>query len=160
MASICLTLTKPFKHIVPRQHPDLPDYITGTAFWRTPEDTNKPPSYHVGGYTPQGTWAELPIELVNDDWYTLEWEDSSYWVSESTVIAKGLEGLGHPDLAPAPSTSRLPPPPPGYTSCTSSGRSCIKAPSPPSEPLSEEHDEPCTTTPSQGLDEEFLSTAV
>ena len=160
MASIHLTLTKPFKHIVPRQHPDLPDYITGTAFWRTPEDTNKPPSYHIGGYTPQGTWAELPIELINNDWYTLEWEDNSYWVSESTIIAKGLKGLGHPDLAPTPSTSHLPSPPPGYTSRTSSGRSCIKAPSPPSEPSSEEHDEPRATTPSQGLDEEFLSTAV
>ena len=160
MASIRLTLTKPFKHIVPRQHPNLPDYITSTAFWRTLEDTNKPPSYHVGGYTPQGTWTELPIELINNDWYALEWEDNSYWVSETTIIAKGLEGLGHPDLAPTPSTSRLPPLPPGYTSRTSSGRSHIKAPSPPSEPSSEELDEPRAATPSQGLEEEFLSTAV
>ena len=125
MASIRLTLTQPFKRIAPRQRPDLPDYITGTAFWKTPEDTSKPPSYHVGGYTPQGTWAELPIELVNNEWYALEWEDNSYWISETTIIAKGLEGLGHPDFAPTPSTSRLPPPPPGYTSRTSSGRSRI-----------------------------------
>ena len=119
MASIRLTLTKPFKHIVPRLRPDLPDFITGTAFWRTPDD--KPPSYHVGGYTPQGNWAELPIEFVNNEWYALEWEDNSYWISETTIIAKGLEGLGHPDFATIPSTSRLPPPPPGYTSRTSSG---------------------------------------
>ena len=105
MASIHLTLTTPFKQTTPQQTPDLPDYITGTAFWRTLEDTSKPPSYHIGGYTPQGNWAELPIKLVNDDWYALKWEDNSYWVSTSTVIAKGLKGLGHPSLAPAPSTS-------------------------------------------------------
>ena len=160
MASIRLTLTKPFKRIEPRRRPDLPDHITGTAFWRTPEDTSKPPSYHVGGYTPQGTWTELPIEFINNEWYALEWEDSSYWVSETTVIAKGLEGLGHPDFAPTPSTSRLPPPPPGYTSRTSSGRSRIRAPSPPSDPPSEENNEPRAATPSQGLEEEFLATAV
>ena len=158
MASIQITLTKPFKQITPRQLPDLPDHITGTAFWRTPE--NRPPSYHVGGYTPQGNWAELPIELINDDWYALEWEDNSYWVSKATIIVKGLEGLSHPDLAPTPSTSHLPPPPPGYTSRTSSGRSCIRAPSPPSESSLEENNEPCAATPSQGLEEEFLATAV
>ena len=57
VASIQLTLAKPFKRITPRLLPDLPDYITGTAFWRTPE--NRPPSYHVGGYTPQ--CYDLPI---------------------------------------------------------------------------------------------------
>ena len=90
----------------------------------------------------------------------LKWEDNSYWVSETTIIAKGLEGLGHPDFVPTPSTSHLPPPPPGYTSRTSSGRSHIRAPSPPSEPSSEEHDEPRATTLSQGLEEEFIATAV
>ena len=160
MASIHLGLTKPFKRITPRQTPNLPDYVTGTAFWRTPEDTSKPPSYHVGGYTPQGTWAELPIKLVNNNWYTLKWEDSSYWISETTIIAKGLEGLGHPSLAPAPSTSCLPPPPPGYTSRTSLGQSHIRVPSPPSKPSSKEHNEPHATTPSQGLEEEFLSTTI
>ena len=78
MASIHLSLTKPFKQIIPQHTPNLPGYITGTAFWRNPEDTSKPPSYHVGGYTPQDNWAELPIELVNDDWYALEWKDNSY----------------------------------------------------------------------------------
>jgi hypothetical protein len=160
MASIQLSLTRPFKCVTPQRTPNLPKYITGTAFWRTPEDTSKPPSYHVGGYTPQGSWAKLPIKLINGDWYALEWKDNSYWVSETTVIAKGLEGLGHPSLAPTPSTSRLPPLPPGYTSRTSSGWSHIRTPSLPSKPSSEKHDEPHTTTLSQGLEEEFLSTAV
>ena len=97
---------------------------------------------------------------MNDNWYALKWEDNSYWISETTIIAKGLEGLGHPSLAPTPSTSHLPLLPPGYTSRTSSGRSRIRAPSPPSELSSEEHDEPHAMTPSQGLDKEFLSTAV
>ena len=114
----------------------------------------------MGGYTPQGTWAELPIELVNNDWYALMWEDNSYWISETTIITKGLEGLGHLSFTPTPTTSCLPLPPPGYISRTSLGQSRICAPSPPSKSSSKDHDEPHTTTPSQGLEEEFLSTAV
>ena len=160
MAFIHLELTRPFKCITPHCTPDLPAYITGTAFWRTTEDIHKSPSYHIGGYTPQGNWAKLPIEFINDDWYTLEWEDNSYWVSETTVITKGLEGLGHPSLAPTPSTLYLPPPPSGYTSRTFSGCSCICTPSPESKPSLEDHNQSKAVTPSQGLEEEFLSTTI
>ena len=69
----------------------------------------------MGGYTPQGTWAELPIKLINNDWYALKWEDNSYWISETTIITKGLEGLGHLSFTPMPTTSCLPLLPPGYT---------------------------------------------
>jgi hypothetical protein len=60
---------------------------------------------------PEGHWAELPIEYINNNWYLLEWDEDSYWVSSATVIQHGTEGLGHDGLAPppSPSTSQLPP---------------------------------------------------
>ena len=81
----------------PRDEPDLPEEVVGTAFWVKPGPSQNghevPPSYHV-----KIDEQYYPIEFVNKQWHYLEWDDSprhtGYWVRPTKAIKHGDLGLG------------------------------------------------------------------
>ena len=76
---------------------DLPDEIQGTAIWFFSEKFknghNLSPSYHVAYKA-----TLYPIELINERWYWINWDDGDkhtrYWTQLDRQLSQGAYGLG------------------------------------------------------------------
>src|SRR6201990_563856 len=91
---------KGLKKITPQTKDDLPEEIKGQATWRSSAAslTGKaiPPSYYIQ----KEEQVYYPIELINQNWYFIEWDDNEsyygYWVRFEDAIPQGKYGLGWP----------------------------------------------------------------
>jgi hypothetical protein len=101
---------------VTRNSDNLPPHIKGSTYWKATQLNINQWSYWVQ-YDDRGP-RELPVEYINNWWYTLCWRDNHYWVERNRELPDGFAGLGGEGETPIEvdppiaGPSAIPPPPP------------------------------------------------